>query len=174
MQTNKDMEAVLGLPAINADVVPKDLVDEKEKEGEEEVPSAINWTTMFLTLFFFPAFVAFQNAIQESINYNLPQPNSGIVWFNGLGNSTLVQCYAPVTTGQRVAWAWGSFVILLAFGFLMAFVILWVHVHYYGWHKYARQQDANLSRGERLWLKHMREQKRKQQKAAKNTDLLET
>jgi hypothetical protein len=141
-------EVVFGLPTLNAEIVPKG--DAKEKETKEQ-PSVINWTTMALTLFFFPAFVAFQNAIQETIDYNLPQPNSGIVWFNSLGqNSTLVQCYAPVTTGARVAWAWGSFVILLGFGFLAAFVILWIHAHYYQWHKFARREDAHMTRAERI------------------------
>ena len=139
-------DVVSGLPVLNAEVIPK-------KQEDFANDSVINWTTMFLTLFFFPAFVAFQGAIQETINYNLPQPNSGIVWFNTGGhNNTLVQCYAPVSTGSRVAWAWGSFVLLLGFGLFMALIILWIHAHYYGWHKFALSLDARLTRGERLAL----------------------
>lgn len=125
------------------------FLDPKKPDGES---SAINWTTMALTLGFFPAFVSFQQAITESINYSLPQPSSGITWINSLGNSTAVQCYAPISTTERVGWAWGIFALLIAFGFVWALMVLWIHAHVYEWHKYARRADAQLSRGERLYI----------------------
>lgn len=136
--------------------------------------SAINWTTMFLTLGFFPAFVSFQQAITESINYSLPQPSSGITWINGLGNSTAIQCYAPISTTERVGWAWGIFALLIAFGFLWALMVLWIHAHVYEWHKYSRRRD--LPRVERLnALKQQLAQKQLQkQKDPEEVELLKT
>jgi hypothetical protein len=113
-------------------------------------PGAINWTTMALTLGFFPAFIAFQQALIEEINFNLPDPESGVVWIHGLGNSTTIQCYAPVTTSQRVLWAWLLFLFLLAAGVIWALIVLWFHAHYYSWHKHAKRRDAHLTRGEKI------------------------
>lgn len=139
--------------------ITQDLVS-KEADG----PSAINWTTVSLTVGFFPAFVAFQQAITESINYSLPTPNSGIVWVAGLQNSSYVQCYAPVSTPARVGWAWGVFALLMVFGFIWMTITVYIHAHYYDWRTLIRNPDDALTRGERLAKKALARQLTQQQR----------
>lgn len=117
---------------------------------EKEDPNPVNWTTMLLTLGFFPAFVAFQQALFESINNNLPDPSSGVVLIHFSGNDTTVQCSAPTSSNERVLWAWLLFIFLLFIGVIWALIVLWFHSHYYEWHKYAKHRDAHMTRAERI------------------------
>jgi hypothetical protein len=129
-----------------------DAGNQKEEEEESLLPdwvSAKNWTMAG----FIPSFVAFTAALQEWIQYYLPDIKASTVTMavNGMPNSTTFATFEIQTTDAlRVGAAWSLFVGLFLLGVINAIVVLYAYSEYHQWPRLASHPYAHLSNTERV------------------------